>query len=294
MPARSAPRKDQEVRNSVKSESNNNWLERYLYRLGMTHRPSSTDESLAQLHAAHAERIPFENFDLHVRPARHVSLQLDDIVCKLVDERRGGCCYEQNILLGAALETLGFRVHHLTARNLRSAPSLLLPKTHMCLLVGLADRQWLVDVGFGAHGLHDPIPFEMSAPRRSLGDTYRLVPDEQGIHLQIIEADAWKDIYAFRPYPTPLIDFEVLNHYISTHPQSRFLRQPVAAILTSNARVSLAGPLLTTQRVGEKSVREAASSREYGGWLERFFNFRREDACAFASMFWPRLDIARS
>ena len=51
-------------------------------------------------------RIAFENIDVLLK--RDVSLYLATLQRKLVHRRRGGYCFEQNTLLGAALRVLGF------------------------------------------------------------------------------------------------------------------------------------------------------------------------------------------
>jgi N-hydroxyarylamine O-acetyltransferase len=75
-------------------------LNAYLERIGLSGRPS-----VAEVHRAHLSSIPFENLDPHQRLP--VSLAVEDIERKLVSERGGGYCFEQNLLLKAALETLG-------------------------------------------------------------------------------------------------------------------------------------------------------------------------------------------
>jgi N-hydroxyarylamine O-acetyltransferase len=65
-------------------------------------------------HRAHLTSIPFENLDPW--SGRPVSLDLVDVERKLVAERQGGYCFEQNLLLAAALEQLGYEVELLLAR----------------------------------------------------------------------------------------------------------------------------------------------------------------------------------
>src|SRR4051794_28531075 len=64
-------------------------LDRYLERIGLSGRPS-----IAEVHRAHVTSIPFENLDPYRGAV--VSLALDDLARKLVDERRGGYCFEHN------------------------------------------------------------------------------------------------------------------------------------------------------------------------------------------------------
>jgi N-hydroxyarylamine O-acetyltransferase len=90
-------------------------LDAYLERIGLDGRPS-----IAQVHRAHLTSIPFENLDPHQGVA--VSLEVEDLERKLVSERRGGYCFEQNLLLKAALEALGAEVDMFLARPRARAP----------------------------------------------------------------------------------------------------------------------------------------------------------------------------
>ena len=58
--------------------------------------------------------FPFENLDILL--GRAIRLDLESLQRKLVAERRGGYCFEQNLLFAAALEALGFDVTLLSAR----------------------------------------------------------------------------------------------------------------------------------------------------------------------------------
>jgi two-component system, response regulator PdtaR len=79
----------------------------YLVRIGYTGPRTSTLPTLQAIHALHPAAIPFENLDPFLR--RPVRLDLGSLQAKLVVERRGGYCFEQNALLAAALEAIGFR-----------------------------------------------------------------------------------------------------------------------------------------------------------------------------------------
>jgi len=83
-------------------------LEAYLARIGYAGPRAATAEVLTAVHVAHAATIPFENLDILL--GRTIATGLPAIVRKLVHDRRGGYCFEQNALLGAALRALGFTV----------------------------------------------------------------------------------------------------------------------------------------------------------------------------------------
>lgn len=91
-------------------------LDAYLARIGWAGGELRADlATLKAVHRAHAGAITFESLD--VLFGRPVGLDVKTVEDKLVHERRGGYCYEQNTLLAAALERIGFEVSGRGARN---------------------------------------------------------------------------------------------------------------------------------------------------------------------------------
>lgn len=192
-------------------------LNAYLQRIGLNGRPS-----IAQLHRAHVTSIPFENLDPH--QGLPVSLEAEDLARKLVTERRGGYCFEQNLLLKAVLEALGAEVDMFLARTRGGAlPGVARPRTHLVLRVSENGASWHADVGFGARGILEPIPFGLGPTQQQAGWSFRVVDDGSELVLQRLEGDEWADLYGFVPQPVPLVDVEVSNWWTSTHPCSPFV-----------------------------------------------------------------------
>ncbi len=195
----------------------------YLARLGLEGRPT-----LAQLHRAHVVAIPFENLDPH--RGIPVSVELRDIERKLVDARRGGYCFEHNLLFAAALRGLGYVVEPMLARvGARDDASRSL--THLLLRVVAEGMLWHADVGFGAGTLLEPIPFGPGSAVVQSGWRRRIVRHGPQLVLQGAGDDcAWSDIYRFLPMPVAPIDIEMSNWFTATHPESGFVRSLVAAV----------------------------------------------------------------
>lgn len=192
-------------------------LDAYLERIGLTGRPS-----VAQIHRAHLASIPFENLDPH--QGLGVSLEVEDLERKLVTERRGGYCFEQNLLLKAALEILGAEVDMFLARpRVGTKPDELRPRTHLVLRVSENGASWHADVGFGARGILEPIPFGPGPTQEQSGWSFRVVDDGSELVLQKLAGDEWADLYSLLPQRVALIDVEVSNWWTSTHPGSRFV-----------------------------------------------------------------------
>ncbi len=132
-------------------------LEAYLARIGYAGPREATAAVLTAVHAAHARTIPFENLDILL--GRTIATDLRAVTRKLVHDRRGGYCFEQNALLGAALRVLGFGVAPLLGRvRWQVPPDVATPLVHQVLLVTPVDAgPQLADVGFGSMSLTRPL-----------------------------------------------------------------------------------------------------------------------------------------
>jgi len=245
----------------------------YFRRIDFAGPTEPTAAVLAALHQAHVGAIPFENLDiLRGKPVR---LDLGSLQGKLVAAGRGGYCFEQNLLFAAVLRDLGFTVTPLAAR-VRFGATRVNPRTHMLLLVDAGGDRWLADVGFGADGLLRPVPLDGGRPAEQGPWTYRVRPETDGRHvLQILRRDGtWFDLYVFTLEPQHPVDFEVANHYTSTHPDSRFTVTLTAQRTTPTARYALRGEELLIDRGGKQETRTVADPDELLDVLAELFRLR--------------------
>jgi N-hydroxyarylamine O-acetyltransferase len=223
----------------------------YLERIGLRGRPT-----VAEVHRAHLTSVPFENLD----PQRGVPVSLapEDLERKLVAERRGGYCFEQNLLLKAALEDLGAEVELLLARvRMGAPPGAMRPRTHLVLRVETEGSRWHADVGFGLGSLLEPIPFGPGASHEQAGWRFRVVEEGPVLVLQTERGGEWVDLYGFDPEPVPLVDVETANWHAATHPRSPFVSGlVVAAQRDDGTRISLSnwGELALTERTPAESI----------------------------------------
>jgi N-hydroxyarylamine O-acetyltransferase len=237
-------------------------LDAYLARVGLSRRPGLSGRpgpngppALAEVHRAHVTAIPFENLD--PRRGAPVSLEPEDLERKLVTERRGGYCFEQNLLLKSALEALGADVAMYLARvRMGGVPGTPRPRTHLVLGVTHEDARWHADVGFGNGTLLEPIPFGPGGEYEQSGWRFRVVEDGPELVLQsTAHTDAWIDLYGFVPEPVPLIDVVTSNWYTCTHPRSPF----VTGLIVSAQRAD-GGRTSLSDWSGELSLTEQTPS----------------------------------
>src|SRR5690349_12077583 len=89
-------------------------IDAYFERIGFSGSIAPTLQTLETLHALHPAAIPFENLDpLMGVPVR---LELKNLEQKLLFDKRGGYCFEHNLLFKAMLEDLGYDAAGLAAR----------------------------------------------------------------------------------------------------------------------------------------------------------------------------------
>jgi len=220
-------------------------LDAYLDRIGLKEPIQPDLAGLQRLHLAHATRIPFENIDALLK--RPIRLDLESLQQKLVNQRRGGYCFEQNLLFAAALERLGFSVTRLGAR-VRYRTTRILPRTHMLLNVDIGEEPWLADVGFGGGGLLHPVPIVEAKASRQFAWTYRTVREGESWVLQSQSGGDWNDLYVFTMEPQHLVDYEMANYYVSTFPESRFVQTLTVQLPLPDERLIIRNHELVTER----------------------------------------------
>jgi N-hydroxyarylamine O-acetyltransferase len=235
-------------------------LDAYLARIDYGGERRATRAVLDALHLAHATHIPFENLDVLLgKPPR---LDLASLQAKLVRGGRGGYCFEQNLLFAAALEAVGFSVTPLAAR-VRYGSTRVNSRTHMVLLVAAEGSKFVADVGFGGDGLLQPVPFPAGREHRQGAWTYRLGEEPGAVVLQSLGAAGWSDLYVFTCEPQHVVDYELGNYWIATHPDSPFTQRLTAQLPTPEARYILRGREFTIDRGnGNATTRTLADAAE--------------------------------
>ncbi len=213
-------------------------LEAYFARIGYGGPATPTLGTLRALHALHAEHIPFENLAPFLgEPVRLDPASLQD---KLVRQRRGGWCFEHNLLFALALEALGFPVRRLAARvRWNAAPGVIGARSHMLLEVAVQGEAWIADVGFGGLTLTAPLRVVPHVAQETQHELHRLLPEGGALVLQAEVAGDWQTLYAFEPHEQQLADYEVSNWYLANHPQSQFVKGIVAARAGPDRRLAL-------------------------------------------------------
>lgn len=216
-------------------------LEAYFARIGYDGVRTADLATLRAIILHHAASIPFEAIDVLLE--KGIDIAPKAIFDKLVYQKRGGYCFEQNGLLRMVLTTLGFDVTTRLARVLWMRPIDALPlnPTHMMLVVRIGERDYLCDAGFGNGTPTAPLDFVSDEPQPTPLETFRLRTLPSGHVLEMRMGESWAAVYeilAGAPAPENLVE---ANLFTSTHPDSRFRRDLMLARATTEARFLLLG-----------------------------------------------------
>jgi N-hydroxyarylamine O-acetyltransferase len=246
----------------------------YCQRIGLKSLPAGTPEGLAAIQHAQRQAIPFENLDICL--CREICVDPDAVFGKLVMARRGGYCFEQNMLLASALTAMDVSNRPVLARVWLGATETP-PLTHLALVAEVEGDNWLMDAGFGS-GYCPPLRLNDGVhTKTSEGSVYRLTQDDiLGWVLDQMIGGAFVRQYSFNSAKAVPADIRLSNHWTSTHPASRFKQNLIVNRITEDGRISLMNSAFTRTGDNEQSL-NVVSPAQLGAILEGEFGFDFSD-----------------
>ncbi|HUR32236.1 MAG TPA: arylamine N-acetyltransferase [Vicinamibacterales bacterium] len=265
-------------------------LDAYFARIGYGGPVAPTLAVLDDIMQAHVQSVPFENLDVLL--GRGIDLSPEALQRKLITDRRGGYCFEQNGLLLLVLEAIGFEVTPLSARVRYQRPRDYTPaRTHLFLRVVIDGVAWVADVGVGALSLTSAIRFDLPGEQATRHEPRRIIREDGRFFHQVRFGDEWQDVLEFTGEEMPPIDRELANWFTSAHPQSHFKGRLIAArALPGGRRLTLLNRELSERdRSGLAQTRQLASPEELLAVLADRFALHFEEGTTFAcpALDWP-------
>ena len=270
----------------------------YLRRLRLPHLDDSAPsiEGLFALHRAHAELVPYETLEIWLD--RPTTVDPAESAGRIL-RGRGGYCFHLNGAFSALLTALGYRVtRHFGGVQNTSSRSAGATGNHLVLTVaGLPSAEapegrWLADLGMG-DGLHEPLPLTPGA--------FRQGPFAYGLRESIAEPGGWRFDHDprgsflgmdFRAGPTGMAAFAEMHDFLSTSPESGFVR--ALAIIRRDATGCDVLRGLTLTRLGDPETRRALDRRaDWFAAVSDIFGITLDDVTpAERDALWRRLTEA--
>jgi len=213
-------------------------LDAYFARIGYRGRAEPTLATLRAIQALHAAAIPFEN--LSPLLGEPVPLDLRSLERKLVVRRRGGWCFEHNLLYTHMLRAIGFEVTTLAARvRWNVPPQVTTPRSHCLLRIDIEGERYIADVGFGGLTLTAPLALAPGVEQATPHEPHRVVEQGAGYALEAKVAGEWQRLYLFDLHEHLQADYEVSNWYLANFPQSQFVTGLICARADRDRRHAL-------------------------------------------------------
>lgn len=216
--------------------------------------------------------VPFENLDIHLD--NPIVLDQERIYEKIVQQQRGGFCYELNGLFGQLLKELGFNVKYLATRVIEEGhtPS---DFDHLTLCVEIQGKQYIVDVGFGAFILH-PLLFDLEVIQIDPLGSFLIHKNDDNFLICKVTGTQEIPQFEFTLKDRSLDEFKDRSLYYQKDEGSHFRKKMMISKATREGRVTLT---LDTFKISKDDSEERVSVHDQAHFetlLVHYFNYNPE------------------
>lgn len=245
------------------------YLQRIDYQGGLT--PSIAN--LKGLMMAHLTHVPFETVSMRERGAVP-DLSMEALYEKIVENRRGGYCFELNKLFQELLISLGYSAKPGIARS-TDTPGQIDPLNHRGLIVAFDDRCYCADVGYGGPMPAGPLP--LSPGSYVIEDaTFIVEKSDDGWWIidRIDSKGKRRGLMELSDFRVNEEDFDPLNMFCGS-PGSIYRDSVITNIRTRDGSASIENGELTVRSRGEKQVRKL-EPHEMSAVLKKYFGLQMQ------------------
>ncbi|PUZ25355.1 hypothetical protein DCC81_13735 [Chitinophaga parva] len=232
-------------------------LEKYLSRIHYSGPITPELSTLRELQRLHVLHVPFEDIDIYCGVP--IVLSPKQFFRKIVTEQRGGYCYEVNELFYQLLRAIGFSVRRISGRLVsghRYGPEF----DHMAICVTLGGQQYLVDAGYGDFSLQ-PLAITPGLVQHDGHTEYCITDGVEVDGMSYFQVAKWSHAkqkfspdFIFTLTPRTLIEFEPMNRWKQSSPESKYRNTLICSLPVNGGRVSMVGNKLVRTHGQVKQV----------------------------------------
>lgn len=226
----------------------------------------------------YVSHVPFEN--INVQNKQPIALNDASMLYKILQEHRGGFCYEQNRFFKNYLVGKGFNVDMISA-TINTGNGWAMAGSHMALKVRVNQQDYLVDVGY-ADVPKEAMPLSnRKAVITDINGYFRAsYIDTQTIEMCKYKDNGWQIQYQATDAPKNISDFEEGITYNQHNPSSIFVKKLIVSKATNHGRITLSNSHLTITNYGEK-VKKPVTSDNYLAILDNYFGIDNVNILTF-------------
>lgn len=216
--------------------------------------------------------IPFENISIQNKET--ISVNLNHLFNKLIQQHRGGFCYEMNHFFGSYLESKGFKVYRMSATVHQPNGNYSPKGSHLSLVVLINDEYYIADVGFGDLPLQ-ALPITSIEATQSIFEKtgqFRAIFETPTTYLlQKLEETTWVTRYKAKFKSYDIHDFDEMINYNTSNPESIFVKQLMITKPQEFGRATMSFNHLTLTKKDKKEQFNITSDN-YKDILKTYFN----------------------
>ncbi|KAK3509811.1 hypothetical protein QTP70_012007 [Hemibagrus guttatus] len=249
---------DSEIETILK-EKNIMDLQEYFRRIGFSGLNEKPDlATLRTIHKLHVMSVPFENLSIHCGERNTLDLQI--IYEKIVRNRRGGWCCENNLLFSWVLREMGYKYTTLGCKVFNTLKNDFNPfNSHLINLVEIEGKPYIADVSFGVScQIWYPLEMISGKDQEQPSGIFRLLNDGEAWMLEktgrkplvrneafasssLIDKRVTKMMYSFLLIPRGINHFMNTCEYLQTSPESLFTQKSICSLQTPTGFRALIG-----------------------------------------------------
>lgn len=211
-------------------------------RIGLIYDESKTvdSEMISQIQWGFQQNVPYENLDI----IRNIPLSLDynDLYEKIVDNHRGGYCFEINGFLGEVYRSLGCEVTEYMARYLRGETEIPMRRHRVLGVTGTDGVKLICDAGIGQSAFRFPLEMREGFVAEQFGEIYKVEKEPfLGWIISDFHKGKWRKFYAFTEEEQLNIDYVMPSFWCEHATESPFTSSEMFSIKTETGRMTLDG-----------------------------------------------------
>lgn len=234
-------------------------LEEYFKRIGFHGSYDKLDfATLKSVHRQHILSVPFENLGIHC--GERIVMDLEVIFNKIVRNKRGGWCLENNYLFGWVLREMGFDTTTLSSRVFNSVLNEFIPlDSHLINKIVIDGKAYIADVSFGVSSqIREPLELISGKDQPQAAGVFRVIDqgdkwvlektgrephvlNPERANISLVNRNLTKMIYCFTLVPREVDHFWEVSDKLQTDPASLFTNKSILSLQTPTGFKALIG-----------------------------------------------------